>query len=112
LEFAEEELELEGNAVFFVAVQVRDVAPHVDVAAELGSHEEGLEQTVHIAGSALVGQAHKLPFALHFFIFLLGTHGIRLYAYIDSRHLSLMVENSPAPLEPSKSGISRLKLPA
>ena len=36
-----------------------NLLPLVNHLAEVGSHEEGLEQTVHVAGRALVAEAFE-----------------------------------------------------
>ena len=96
---------MERDAVVLAAVEVGVVAPHVDVAAELGSHEEALEQAVHVAGGALVRQAHELALALH--LFVLRTHRVRLNTYLDSGHLRLMVgsREKPVPHHPNGSSL-------
>ena len=57
LQIGEKLLELVGNAVLFGPVDGRIVPVRVDVLADLGCHEERLDQRVHVACGALVLQA-------------------------------------------------------
>ena len=57
LQVGEKLLELIRNAVIFGPVDGRVVSVRVDVLADLGCHEEGLDQRIHIACSALVLEA-------------------------------------------------------
>jgi len=54
LEPSEQFLQLEGDGVVWVSVDLGVEAERVDEAAERRCHVQRLEQTVHIAGSTLV----------------------------------------------------------
>jgi hypothetical protein len=64
LQVREEPLQLIGDAVFLIPVQVCIVLPGVDELAEVVVHVQRLQQTVHIAGRPLVGQADILVLPL------------------------------------------------
>jgi hypothetical protein len=57
LQLGEEELELQRNAVLWTAVFFSVILPSVDALTALRSH---VEQTVHVAGSALIGPTKLL----------------------------------------------------
>ena len=57
LEVGEQLLELVGDAVVLAPVEAGVIPIRVDVVSDLGRHEEGLDQTVHVAGRPLVLQA-------------------------------------------------------
>lgn len=56
-EFGEQLLKLKQDAVLLAAVDLLVVAPTVDGVAELRSHEQGLQQAVHVACRPDIGQA-------------------------------------------------------
>ena len=57
LQFGEQLLELENDAVGFLGVDFGVVVPLVNPVPELGGHEKSLQQTVHVARRSDVRQS-------------------------------------------------------
>ena len=67
LEICEKLLELVGNAIVFAPVDALVILIAVDVLSYFRTHEQSLDQTIHVAGCPLICQSNVRHRSLTFF---------------------------------------------